>query len=181
MIQSHEIKADQEYEADYFMEEFAHACIDAGACAVVGSGTHQMKGIEFYKDCPIFYCLGNFIFENEFVRDLPADYMEKYGLPESASGAEGIAKRSAKAKKTLYTIPEVYQTVIPYFEIIDGKCVKTELLPVSLGFYKERYKKNLPYVADEIEALAILEYLNRACRPYGVEWCYSGGIMIRSK
>lgn len=59
-----------------------------------------MKGIEFYKDCPIFYCLGNFIFENEFVRDLPADYMEKYGLPESASGAEGIAKRSAKAKKT---------------------------------------------------------------------------------
>ena len=122
MIHSHEIKADQEYEADYFMEEFAHACIDAGACAVVGSGTHQM-----------------------------------------------------------YTIPEVYQTVIPYFEIIDGKCVKTELLPVSLGFYKERYKKNLPYVADEIEALAILEYLNRACRPYGVEWCYSGGIMIRSK
>ena len=107
--------------------------------------------------------------------------VEKYGLPESASGAEGIAKRSAKAKKTLYTIPEVYQTVIPYFEIIDGKCVKTELLPVSLGFYKERYKKNLPYVADEIEALAILEYLNRACRPYGVEWCYSGGIMIRSK
>ena len=76
---------------------------------------------------------------------------------------------------------KVYQTVIPYFEIIDGKCVKTELLPVSLGFYKERYKKNLPYVADEIEALAILEYLNRACRPYGVEWCYSGGIMIRSK
>lgn len=64
MIHSHEIKADQEYEADYFMEEFAHACIDAGACAVVGSGTHQMKGIEFYKDCPIFYCLGNFIFEN---------------------------------------------------------------------------------------------------------------------
>lgn len=181
MIHSHEIKADQEYEADYFMEEFAHVCIDAGACAVVGSGTHQMKGIEFYKDCPIFYCLGNFIFENEFVRDLPADYMEKYGLPESASGAEGIAKRSAKAKKTLYTIPEVYQTVIPYFEIIDGKCVKTELLPVSLGFYKERYKKNLPYVADEIEALAILEYLNRACRPYGVEWCYSDGIMIRSK
>ena len=81
MRHSHEITADQEYEADYFMEELAHVCIDAGACAVVGSGTHQMKGIEFYKDCPIFYCLGNFIFENEFVRDLPADYMEKYGLP----------------------------------------------------------------------------------------------------
>ena len=96
-------------------------------------------------------------------------------------GQKELQKEVLRQRKTLYTIPEVYQTVIPYFEIIDGKCVKTELLPVSLGFYKERYKKNLPYVADEIEALAILEYLNRACRPYGVEWCYSGGIMIRSK
>ena len=56
-----------------------------------------------------------------------------------------------------------------------------EIIRNLLNDYKERYKKNLPYVADEIEALAILEYLNRACRPYGVEWCYSGGIMIRSK
>lgn len=46
---------------------------------------------------------------------------------------------------------------------------------------KERHEKNLPYVADEKEALAILAYLNRACRPYGVEWCYNDGIMIRSK
>lgn len=57
MIHSHEIKADQEYEADYFMEEFAHACIDAGACAVVGSGTHQMKGIEFIRTVLFFTVL----------------------------------------------------------------------------------------------------------------------------
>ena len=84
---------------------------------------------------------------------------------------------------TLYTgfTTELQPQKAVKLAINNGKSVKTELLPVSLGFYKERYKKNLPYVADEIEALAILEYLNRACRPYGVEWCYSGGIMIRSK
>ena len=30
-------------EADYFLEKFAHACIDAGASAVIGGGTHQLK------------------------------------------------------------------------------------------------------------------------------------------
>ena len=70
---------DNDEEADYFLEEFAHACIDAGASAVIGGGTHQLKGIELYRDCLIFYCLGNFIFENQYVRLLPADYMEKYG------------------------------------------------------------------------------------------------------
>ena len=43
------------------------------------------------------------------------------------------------------------------------------------------YGQNGSGKTSMIEALAILEYLNRACRPYGVEWCYSGGIMIRSK
>ena len=80
MVHSHEIRKDNDEEADYFLEEFAHACIDAGASAVIGGGTHQLKGIELYHDCPIFYCLGNFIFENQYVRLLPADYMEKYGL-----------------------------------------------------------------------------------------------------
>lgn len=76
MVHSHEIRKDNDEEADYFLEKFAHACIDAGASAVIGGGTHQLKGIELYHDCPIFYCLGNFIFENQYVRLLPADYME---------------------------------------------------------------------------------------------------------
>ena len=63
MVHSHEIRKDNDEEADYFLEKFAHACIDAGASAVIGGGTHQLKGIELYHDCPIFYCLGNFIFK----------------------------------------------------------------------------------------------------------------------
>lgn len=179
MVHSHEIKDSEEYEPDFFLEEFAHKCIDAGACAVIGSGTHQIKGIEFYKDCPIFYCLGNFIFENEYVRVLPADYMEKYGLPEDATGAEGIEKRTKQAKKSLYTVKEVYQTILPYFEMEDGKCVHVELMPVTLGLGRERYEKNLPYPASEEEACEILDYLNHACKPYQVSWRYQNGRFIR--
>ncbi len=39
---------------------FSHACIDAGADLVLGSGPHVIRGIERYKDRLIAYSLGNF-------------------------------------------------------------------------------------------------------------------------
>lgn len=180
MVHSHEVRKDSDMEPDYFLEEFAHACIDAGACAVIGGGTHQLKGIEFYKDCPIFYCLGNFIFENEYVRLLPADYMEKYNLPFYTSAAIGIAKRSEKAAKSLYTVKEVYRSVLPYFEIEDGKCVHLEMLPIELGMEKSKYEKNVPYVADEETAEEITAYLNEASHRYGTNWKYENGRIVQS-
>jgi poly-gamma-glutamate capsule biosynthesis protein CapA/YwtB (metallophosphatase superfamily) len=44
--------------ADY-QYEVGHACVDAGADAVLGCGPHILKGIEIYKGKPIFYSLGN--------------------------------------------------------------------------------------------------------------------------
>lgn len=41
---------------------WARACIDAGASLFVGHGVPQLQGIEIYKQRPIFYGLGNFIF-----------------------------------------------------------------------------------------------------------------------
>ncbi len=39
--------------------------IDAGADAIVGHHAHALQGIEIYKDKPIVYNLGDFIFNNE--------------------------------------------------------------------------------------------------------------------
>jgi len=44
--------ADYQYEA-------AHAAVDAGADVILGHHGHVIKGIEYYKDKPIFYSLGN--------------------------------------------------------------------------------------------------------------------------
>lgn len=38
--------------------------IDAGASVVLGHHTHTFSGYEVYKGCPIFYSLGNFIFDS---------------------------------------------------------------------------------------------------------------------
>lgn len=43
--------------------ELAHAFIDNGVDLVVASHPHWVQNIEFYKGKPIFYALGNFIFD----------------------------------------------------------------------------------------------------------------------
>ena len=40
----------------------AHLMIDSGADAVIGGHPHVTQNIEIYKDKPIFYSLGNFVF-----------------------------------------------------------------------------------------------------------------------
>lgn len=45
-----------------WFQRFAHECVDAGAGAVVSHGVPMLQGIEIYKDAPLLYGLGNFIF-----------------------------------------------------------------------------------------------------------------------
>jgi len=45
--------------ADY-QREVARAAIDAGAGLILGHHAHILKGIEFYRGCPVIYSLGNF-------------------------------------------------------------------------------------------------------------------------
>ncbi len=42
--------------------DLAHAAIDTGAAAVIGSHPHVLQGIELYQGRPILYSLGNFVF-----------------------------------------------------------------------------------------------------------------------
>ncbi len=44
--------------------ETAYQYIDAGADLIIGSHAHCLQGIEFYKDVPIIYNLGNFWFSH---------------------------------------------------------------------------------------------------------------------
>lgn len=45
-----------------YQVELAHAAIDAGAAAVIGSHPHVLQGLELYQGKPIAYSLGNFVF-----------------------------------------------------------------------------------------------------------------------
>jgi poly-gamma-glutamate synthesis protein (capsule biosynthesis protein) len=60
--------------------ELAHAAVDAGAALVLGAHPHVLQGIELYKNAPIVYSLGNFVF------DADADDRRQPGMPTLLSG-----------------------------------------------------------------------------------------------
>ena len=61
----------QEYVHDFntSQQNVAHSLIDAGADIIIGHHPHIVQGMEIYKNKPIFYSLGNFIFDQYFSTD----------------------------------------------------------------------------------------------------------------
>lgn len=61
-----------------FARIFAKAAIDAGADIYIGHGWHKTLGIEIYKGKPIFYGMGNFFAQSEFIQRVPYDSYESW-------------------------------------------------------------------------------------------------------
>jgi hypothetical protein len=58
-----------EHEAAANQVALAHKLIDAGADIIIGHHPHVVQGAEIYNNKPIFYSLGNFIFDQYFSFD----------------------------------------------------------------------------------------------------------------
>jgi poly-gamma-glutamate synthesis protein (capsule biosynthesis protein) len=58
-----------------YQREFAHKLIDRGVDTIVGAHPHVVQGIEIYAGKPIFYSLGNFIFDQYWHKDTEKGYM----------------------------------------------------------------------------------------------------------
>lgn len=178
-VHSHEIKGDFDEEPDYFLETFAHACIDWGASAVVGSGTHEIKGLELYRGKPIFYSIANFIFHSEKMQELPADYYERYRIDPSLSAAEAVAVRSDNGKRGLETEPKYYRGLLPKLTFENGELREIVIQPIELGFNSEDpMLKGLPNTANEQVASEIFDVLCARSREYGTKFSIENG-MIR--
>ncbi|MCR4675148.1 MAG: CapA family protein [Lachnospiraceae bacterium] len=87
-----------------YQQPNAHAYIEAGADAVIGAHSHCLQEIEYYNGKPIFYSLGNFIF-NETIDSTMAvkftisdsDEIEVSLLPASASSCTTSLAEGEKA------------------------------------------------------------------------------------
>lgn len=51
-------------------EQLAHAFVDAGADLVIGHHPHVIQDVAMYRGKPVFYSLGNFIFDQYFNADV---------------------------------------------------------------------------------------------------------------
>ncbi len=165
-VHSHQLKATVKEEPAAFFEELSRKLIDAGADAVIGTGPHLLRPVEIYKGKPIFYCIGDFILENETMKFVPAGMFEKQGLTGNENMADMYNKRSDNGKKGLYYTRKMFEAVVPYWEEKDGKLTEVTLLPVELGFGENRSTGGLPKPCFD---KGIIERLAEMSKPYGTE------------
>ena len=161
-----------------FLVNFAHLCIDNGVDLVFSHGPHFLKGIEIYKGRPIFYSLGNFIFQNETIKKLPSEFYERYGLGDSATPEDAFNARTKNDTRGWPTRPEYWESVVATVYFQDGILKKIRLLPISLGFGKPRGIRGRPVVAGPELGKKIIEKLKLLSEPFNTNIVYTDGLGV---
>jgi poly-gamma-glutamate synthesis protein (capsule biosynthesis protein) len=165
-IHCHEQPAGEKFQVPEFLEEFARGCVDRGAHAVVGHGPHVLRGIEMYRTRAIFYSLGDFVLQNENIVKAPADYFEFYELPADATMHDLYKVRSAGFTRGLQSKREAFETLLPYWEMENGRLIHLSLLAAELGFGLPRSRSGWPAPARDS---SILEQVAERSKKYGTK------------
>jgi len=160
-----------------FLSSFAHAAIDAGADVFVAHGPQKIKGIEIYKGKPIFYSLGNFVFDGEAgIPFLPAESYESENLPWNATTADF---RDASSKNDTYGYPAskgVWNNAIAELVFAPDHTLKSvELDPITLGYGQSRSKRGHPSAASPEDAKEIIARFAALSTSFGTKITFENG------
>lgn len=163
-IHSHQIDGNAKEEPAKFYEELCRHFIDKGAHAVVGHGPHLLRPVEIYKDCPIFYSLGDFIVQLYNVEFAPEDFFRKHGLDSSSTVHELLKKRSRNFTVGLMEDKRMFRSVIASWETDGTRLTSLKFMPVEMVTKGNKSETGLPRFSNNPE---IFEYFKAMCEPYG--------------
>ncbi len=170
-------RAELEESAD-FVSKFAHQAIDAGADVFVGHGSHFPMGIEIYKGKPIFYSVGNFIFQNETVGFFPADAYERFDLDLKATPSDFLDARTAGGKKGHPSDPAYWENMFAVCEFAGGKLKEMKIHPIDQGFGRPRPQRGRPVLAEGEVAERVINRVTRLSQRYGTKIARRGDMGV---
>jgi poly-gamma-glutamate capsule biosynthesis protein CapA/YwtB (metallophosphatase superfamily) len=131
--------------------------VDAGAAVVLGSGPHVLRGIEIYKGKPIFYSLGDFIYQYRTPDAIPVDLVhQRDGEIERPTNVSVFDRRDPQV---------VMESVMARLTFNGGTLVRIELIPVTIDDEGPLY--GVPRLASEKRAGEIIALMQRLSQPYG--------------
>ena len=170
-------RAELEETAD-FVTRFAHQAIDEGADVFVGHGSHFPMGIEIYQGKPIFYSVGNFIFQNETVGFFPADAYERFDLDLRATPSDFLDARTAGGKKGHPSDPAYWENMLAVCEFDGGKLREIRIHPIDQGFGRPRPQRGRPVLAEGEVAERVLERVARLSKRYDTKVAVRNGVGV---
>lgn len=146
--------------ADY-LPVFAHAVVDNGADVFQGTGVHALRGIEIYKDRPIFYGLGEFFKQ-----------MDVIGLSGRGDPQRDVGPPDAP-------FPVKYESIIAINEFSGGKLQEVRIYPIETGYAETKLAlRGIPRPAEPAVARRILTRLQNLSEPLGTRIEIQGNIGI---
>ena len=153
-----------------FLQDLAHATVQAGADAFVATGIHHLGPIEIYKGRPIFYGMANF-FWSDIQEPLPADLYQRnadklakaFQFPERATDAD----LSNVLNVGSFSNDLTFETVIAQSRFEHGQLAELRLYPADLGYGRKLTESGIPRLASAERALKILHRLQTISEPYG--------------
>ncbi|MBM3292039.1 CapA family protein, partial [Candidatus Bathyarchaeota archaeon] len=154
------------------VKDFAHKIIDSGADVYIGHGPHVLRGIEIYHDKPIFYSLGNFVFQSTLIRRQPGDLFDQWELTTDNSTPELYEKREAPPA-VFFEDPAYWESVVAEVDFRDGKLKEIRLIPIILDYDKskplseQRTHAGVPRLANGEKAENIIKKISHLSKLYG--------------
>lgn len=161
-----------------FLEEFAHWAIDEGCDMFVAHGPHFLRGIEIYKGKPIFYSLGNFIFQNETVEWIPDEGYRRFHLSHDSTPGDYLESRSDNSTRGFPSDPWYWRSVVGVCNYREKQLEEIRLYPIDLGFARPISQRGRPVLAQGDVARDTLESLRDLSRPMGTDIKIEGGVGI---
>lgn len=165
-IHAHEQGSERWIPAD-FLVEFAHSAIDAGADMVIGHGPHLLRGIEIYEGKPIFYSLGNFIFQPELIKWFPPDDLEALGLEPGTTTPEMWDHMTKDGEQGFIADRLYWESVLPLCTFEHGRLAELNLHPVTLGYGTSTPERGIPRLANLELGKEILDWMVELSEPFG--------------
>jgi len=161
-----------------FLKEFAHWSIDQGCSLFVGHGPHFLRGIEIYKGTPIFYSLGNFIFQNESVAWVPPEGYRRFGLGHEHTPGDFFGARSDADKRGFPADPVFWRSVVGVCQYEANALTQVRLHPIDMGFGRPIPQRGRPVLAEGQVAQETLEWLQHVSAPFGTKISIDGDVGI---
>ena len=135
------------------------SAIDAGADVVLGHGPHVLRGIEIYKGKPIFYSLGNFIYQYRTPDKIPVDLIHQRDPEvERPTNVSVYDRRDSRQEM---------ESMMVRMTINKDKLKKIQLIPVTLDDEGPQY--GAPRLANTKRAKEIIALLQKLSAPYGTK------------
>jgi poly-gamma-glutamate capsule biosynthesis protein CapA/YwtB (metallophosphatase superfamily) len=131
--------------------------VEAGADMVIGSGPHVLRGIEIYKGKPIFYSLGDFIYQYRTPDKIPIDLIhQRDGEIARPTNVSVWDRRDTR---------QTFEGVVVRMTVNDEKLRTIQLIPVTIDDEGPLY--GVPRLAGTTRGAEIIRELEDLSGPYG--------------